>query len=182
MFRKLACAGVLSAALIGAAAIAQDASDAFVTQQAQNQWRISKLVGVAIVGADQKSVGAIDDILLDHDGAAQAVVIGVGGFLGIGVKEVAVPFKKLQWRTEGKPIAINEPSPAKPGGLDPTAATKVVKTNPAATEASQGYPDMGVLDMTKAQLLAAPDFRYAPPPKTADVGAGGEPQPVPMKN
>jgi sporulation protein YlmC with PRC-barrel domain len=185
MFSKLAYAGLLAAVVIGPSALGQGANDAFVTQQGLNQWRISKLVGVTIVGPDEKSVGAVDDILLDHNGNAQAVVIGVGGFLGIGTKDVAVPFKKLQWKTEGKPVMLSDPSPAQPGGgaaQDPMKPAKIVKTDPAATEANQGYPDMGMLDMTKAQLLAAPDFHYAPAPKTAEAGSSGEPQQPPMKN
>ena len=50
-------------------------------------------------GADQEKVGSIKDVLMDHDGNAKAVVIGVGGFLGIGAKNVAAPFKSMQWRT-----------------------------------------------------------------------------------
>src|SRR5215472_5763609 len=86
-----------SAATAGAAA-----GGDFVTEQAMNQWRASKLVGVAVYGPDQKKVGSIKDILMDHDGNAQVIVMGVGGFLGIGAKDVAVPFKSMQWRTEGR--------------------------------------------------------------------------------
>jgi hypothetical protein len=47
-------------------------------------------------------------------------------------------------------------------------------SDPKAVEASQGYPDMGVLSMTKAQLQSAPDFRYVPSP-TADAGSSTAP-------
>ena len=38
------------------------------------------------------------------------------------------------------------------------------ETDPAATEASQGYPDKAILNVTLAELKAAPDFKYAPSP------------------
>ena len=37
------------------------------------------------------------DIVLDKDGNAKLVVIGVGGFLGVGEKNVAYDFNKLEW-------------------------------------------------------------------------------------
>jgi PRC-barrel domain len=146
---------------------AQTADGPFVKDQAINQWRASKLVGVSVTGPDQKKIGSIQDVLFDHDGNAQVVVINVGGFLGIGAKSVGVPFKTMQWRTEGRASATVGPATMAPSD---SAKPAVVKTDPAATEASQGYPDMGVLNMTKAQLQSAPDFKYAPTP-TADAGA-----------
>jgi sporulation protein YlmC with PRC-barrel domain len=162
MLRKLGYAALIGGTLIAAPAFAQTSNDTFVKEQAMNQWRASKLVGVKVVGNDQKKIGSIEDVLLDHDGVAQTVVIGVGGFLGIGAKDVAVPFKTMQWRTEGRAVAVNSPN-ASPG-VSQTAAPATVETNPAATEASQGYPDMAMLDMTKQQLQNAPDFHYAPTP------------------
>ena len=41
-------------------------------------------------------IGAVDDVLIDKDGKIAATVIGVGGFLGMGEKDVAVPFSALQ--------------------------------------------------------------------------------------
>ena len=76
-----------------------------------------------------------------------------------------MPFKTMQWRTEGRTVAT-----AGPPATSSASGSATVKTDPAATEASQGYPDMGVLNMTKAQLQSAPDFHYAPSP-TADASA-----------
>jgi sporulation protein YlmC with PRC-barrel domain len=171
MLKKLGYAGLIGGALIAFPSLVQAADDTFVKEQATNQWRASKLVGVSVMGPDQKKVGKIDDVLFDHDGNAQVIVVGVGGFLGLGAKEVGVPFKTMQWRTEGRTVATAGPPPASSSGNAPSAT---VKTDPAATEASQGYPDMGVLNMTKAQLQSAPDFHYAPSP-TADAGASASP-------
>jgi hypothetical protein len=41
-------------------------------------------------------IGDVDGVLLDKDGHVTAVVVGVGGFLGVGEKDVAVPFSSLR--------------------------------------------------------------------------------------
>ena len=54
-------------------------------------------------------------MLLIHSGNAQAVVIGVGGFLGIGQKDVAIPFKTLKWVShEEAAAAAASKAPASP--------------------------------------------------------------------
>ena len=177
MLKQLGFAALLGATVFVTPAMAQTSGDPFVKQQAINQWRASKLVGVTVMGADQKKIGKIEDVLVDHDGNAQAIVISVGGFLGIGSKDVAVPFKTMKWRTEGREVAA-PPSQAAPG-----TATATVKTDPAATEANQGYPDVAMLDMTKAQLQSAPDFQYAPDPTAHTVGASAPaPNPASTRN
>ena len=47
------------------------------------------------MGPDDKSIGDINDVLIDKDGQVTAVVVGVGGFLGVGEKNVALPFQAL---------------------------------------------------------------------------------------
>ena len=172
MLKKIGYLALIGGALVALPALAQTSGDAsFVTNQAIDQWRASKLVGVSVMGAEQKSIGTIADVLMDHDGNAQTVVIGVGGFLGIGKKDVAVPFKTLHWRTEGRKV-VDTTAPV----TGDTAAPATVKTDPAATEASQGYPDVAILDMTKEQLLHAPNFHYAPDPAQSDLGTLPSPQ------
>src|ERR1700712_4109703 len=78
---------------------ATDASGAFISKQATGTLRAPKLVGVSVYDSNNKSVGKIDDLLLDHDGSVKAVVIGIGGFLGIGKKDVALPSSAAHWRT-----------------------------------------------------------------------------------
>jgi sporulation protein YlmC with PRC-barrel domain len=176
MLKKLGYVGLIGGALMAFPALAQAADDSFVKEQAMNQWRASKLVGVSVMGADQKKIGRINDVLFDHDGNAQVIVIGVGGFLGMGAKDVGVPFKTMQWRTEGRTVATAGPPAAATGAgaNSTTSPAGTTKTDPAATEASQGYPDMGVLNMTKEQLQSAPDFHYAASP-TADAGPSATP-------
>jgi hypothetical protein len=193
MLRTLAYTTLLSTALIGSGAYAADNPAApanqlaqaqapsgvnFVTAQEKTQWRAPKLVGLGVYGPDDKQIGKIDDLLMDRNGAAQTVVIGVGGFLGFGKKDVAVPFSTMQWRTEARKVPATEPpgNPAGPGTSGAQQAPPMKETDPAATEASQGYPDKALLNVTLAELKAAPDFKYAPSPldESAAQSAGGD--------
>jgi sporulation protein YlmC with PRC-barrel domain len=197
MLRTLAYTALCSAALIGPSAYAADNSAPpanppaqtqapsgvnFVTSQDMSQWRAPKLIGVGVYGPDDKQIGKIDDLLLDKKGSAQTIVIGVGGFLGFGKKDVAVPFSAMQWRTEPRKAPAAEPpssagNPAAPGTTT-AQQPPMTETDPAATEASQGYPDKAILNVTLDQLKAAPDFKYASS-TLADSGtrpAGGDNQ------
>jgi len=48
-------------------------------------------------GDTAENVGDVNDIVLDKDGKTESVIVGVGGFLGIGERNVAVEFSKLSW-------------------------------------------------------------------------------------
>jgi hypothetical protein len=45
-------------------------------------------------------IGAIEDVLVDREGRIVAFIVGVGGFLGMGEKDVAVPFNAVQFKTK----------------------------------------------------------------------------------
>lgn len=62
----------------------------FVTKQSSDQWLASKFKGTDVIGADDKKIGDVSDILFDKDKKILAYIVGVGGFLGIGSKDVAV--------------------------------------------------------------------------------------------
>ena len=80
---------------------ASSAGAQFLTQMDANEWRGSKLVGVDIYGSDNSKIGDINEVIVDRNGQAKAIVIGVGGFLGIGEKNVAIPWDKVQWNMGG---------------------------------------------------------------------------------
>ncbi|MCF8478628.1 MAG: PRC-barrel domain-containing protein [Pseudolabrys sp.] len=67
----------------------------FVQNQNATDWRGSNLIGATVYGPDNASIGDVNEVLIANDGRTNAVVIGVGGFLGVGEKDVAVPFEKL---------------------------------------------------------------------------------------
>ena len=58
--------------------------------------RASKLIGTRVVNAAKETVGDVNEIVLTKDGKVAAVVLGVGGFLGMGEREVAVNFNSIQ--------------------------------------------------------------------------------------
>lgn len=68
----------------------------FVTVPSSGAWRVSDFEGKSVYGSDGESIGSISDVLVSQDGSVNAVIIGVGGFLGIGEKDVAVDMSALQ--------------------------------------------------------------------------------------
>ena len=62
----------------------------FIHQQTSDQFLASKFRGTNVIGADDTKIGDISDILFDKDQKILAYVVGVGGFLGIGAKDVAI--------------------------------------------------------------------------------------------
>src|SRR5947209_9014174 len=75
----------------------ESAKPGFIAEQGKDQWLASRnLIGAKVGGPDNATVGSINDLLMEKNGNVLAAVIGVGGFLGIGSKNVAVPFKSLE--------------------------------------------------------------------------------------
>ena len=165
MANKLAAALVCGFAVVALPAVAQTAKPDFITKQDQTEWRASKLVGVNVYGTDNQKIGDINDVLVDRDGNAKAVVIGVGGFLGMGEKNVAVPFKSLQWQNEGRSTS---------GGTANGTGSTMTGTSSTATAADRGYPDHAVLAMSKDDLKNAPDFKYASDTSTSSKSNSNE--------
>src|SRR5215831_1382203 len=62
----------------------------FVSSQKPDQWLATKFKGTDVVGSDNQKIGDVSDILFDKSGKVEAFVISVGGFLGVGSKEVAL--------------------------------------------------------------------------------------------
>ena len=176
------------AALIAAAsspAMAQttpSGDQQFIEKASPGEWRASKLVGVAIYGPDNQSIGKVSDVIIDGSGSAKAVVVGVGGFLGVGQKDVALRFNEVKWSEQ--PIVEPTPAPATAvqptppaAGTAPTNTSSIASTNSAASPAASNlpgssavtparttvydYPDHGTVSLTKDQLKAAPEFHYA---------------------
>jgi sporulation protein YlmC with PRC-barrel domain len=95
---------LLAAMLVGIAtsAIAQTPDiSAFKTEQAAGEWRSANYVGKPIVNASGEKIGDINDLLFDRSGQITTVVIGVGGFLGLGEKRVALPFEAITYSDDG---------------------------------------------------------------------------------
>jgi sporulation protein YlmC with PRC-barrel domain len=76
-------------------AAAPSDSPQFVGRQESSDWLASELIGKVVLNANNKAIGDVNDIVYDKDGKAIAVLIGVGGFLGLGEKDVALRFEDL---------------------------------------------------------------------------------------
>src|SRR5829696_5656171 len=149
-----------------------------LTQASPDQWRSSKLVGLTVYGPNNERIGEINEVLVDRNGKVDAVVIGVGGFLGIGEKDVALPFNQVKFVDQARDTrAGTVASPTAPANPNAPANTNTnlpggttTTTRADTSTAARGYPDHAVVNMTKDQLNAAPSFAYAGP-RTTDTAA-----------
>ncbi|AZO28521.1 MULTISPECIES: PRC-barrel domain-containing protein [Mesorhizobium] len=99
-----ATAALLSTALCTAGAYAEDktkpASQAAVVAPVTDGSLVSKIMGATVYDStadDATKIGKVNDIVLDKGGKAKLIVIGVGGVLGVGEKNVAYDFNKIEW-------------------------------------------------------------------------------------
>jgi sporulation protein YlmC with PRC-barrel domain len=154
-------------------------SGQFLTQEKPGQWRASKLKGLDVYNNSNEKIGDIREVLLDQSGKAEAVVIGVGGFLGIGERDVALPFSEIKFvdqprtasATDTRPAGANAPptpaapvptsGPATTGSATGTRTDTTGSTAGARADTNRAYPDHAVLNMNKDQLRNAPAFQYA---------------------
>ncbi|TCR66522.1 PRC-barrel domain-containing protein [Bosea sp. BK604] len=126
---------------------------------APGKWRASKLMGVDIYGADDKKVGDVTEVVFDKGGKIETVTVGVGGFLGLGSKDVAIPFEQITWSDE--PMVQAAPAPAPSGGSGSMSASPTPPSGASAPKGPTMYPDHGKITMTKEQLTSAPAVTYA---------------------
>jgi sporulation protein YlmC with PRC-barrel domain len=63
--------------------------------QNKDEMRASKLIGVAVLNPAGETIGDVNEVVFDASGKVNAVVVGVGGFLGMGEREVAIAFGSL---------------------------------------------------------------------------------------
>ena len=164
MFAKYLTAAMAGTALLAAVASAQTptattdkASTASTISEATlqgNAWRSSKVVGLNVYNDNNESVGSINDLLLDKSGNIKAVVLGVGGFLGMGEHLVAVPFDKIKF--------VDAPVPSTTtSGNRPPSSTTTGSTSTSAPTKNPWYPDHAVFNATKDELKAMPEFKYS---------------------
>ena len=180
MLAKHIAAGLVGSALLATVAFAQTptattdranmppaaASD---SSSFQGNWRASKVVGLSVYNDNNESLGSINDLLMDKDGNIKGVVLGVGGFLGVGEHLVAVAFDKIKFVNE--PVAYTGvaggPNANAPGTRPaPSTTTGAATTSPApataaASRSNPWYPDHAVYSATKDQLKAMPEFKYS---------------------
>src|SRR5258706_2192022 len=115
MLAKYTIAAIAASALLAGATFAQtpaatttdnagapaaSSTSSSSSSSLQGDWRASKMAGLSVYNDKNESVGSINDLLTDKSGNIKAVVIGVGGFLGVGEHLVAIPFDKVKFVSE----------------------------------------------------------------------------------
>jgi sporulation protein YlmC with PRC-barrel domain len=184
MLAKTVTAALASTALLATIASAQtptattdradkaaSSSTASVTtlssSQVQGDWRASKVVGLSVYNDNNEKLGSINDLLMDKSGNIKAVVLGVGGFLGMGEHLVAVPLEKVKFSSE--PIAYTGTASTGAGGGTATRPASPPTTPPTttgsaatapATKSNPWYPDHAVFNANKDELKSMSEFKY----------------------
>ena len=97
--RMLACATALM--MMTGVAIAQNKDAANNANAAPGaspaeQFTVTNYYKQDVYDKADNKIGTVDDVLIDKQGRITALIIGVGGFLGVGQKDVSEPFSKVQ--------------------------------------------------------------------------------------
>lgn len=183
MMSKFLIAAMMSTALVGTA-MAQSStepsasppaatspstatnSDNMQASTKTGEWRASKLVGLNVYNDSNEKLGAISDLILDKDGKVANVVIGVGGFLGMGEHNIAVSYGQLKWVDEPVRTTTSDARPSGAGGMSGSSSTGTMGSSGTVGSATSSstkvwYPDHAVLSgATKEQLKGMPAFKY----------------------
>jgi hypothetical protein len=171
MIFKHMTAALIGSALLATTAVAQTPSTTTNTMNApaatssesgyHGDWRSSKMVGLNVYNDTNEKLGSISDLLFDKSGKINAAVIGVGGFLGVGERLVAVSFDKMKFVETPVPSTSASTAPAG-GGMRSETTTGSATSAPAATttKSHAWYPDHAMFSATKDQLKSMPEFKY----------------------
>ncbi len=165
----------LGTALLAAPSLAQTqtaspAAGPLMTQMQPGQWRLSSFTGLNIYNEANEKIGDVRELIFNREGQAAGAVVGVGGFLGIGEHSVAVPFDQIRFMDQPHATAATSSTNPAPSTGMPAPATRTapagapdVTTTGSTTIADRGAmrlgPDHAVLNMTREQLKAAPEFK-----------------------
>jgi sporulation protein YlmC with PRC-barrel domain len=74
---------------------------------------LPKVIGINVYNDNNEKIGDIQELIVDKSGKVDNVVLGIGGFLGMGEHYVAVPMEKLRWVNE--PVRTSSTAPADNG-------------------------------------------------------------------
>ena len=65
------------------------------------------LIGADLRNMNGKDLGSVDDLVMGKNGAMSYLIVSHGGFLGIGDKQIAVPFESAKISQDGDVVYIN---------------------------------------------------------------------------
>lgn len=152
MLTKYLAAAAICTALSVAPALAQNSAISAQSASAAGLWQASKLISMNVYNGQNEKIGTIQELMVNKSGNIEAAVIGVGGFLGMGERDVAVKFSELKW--------VNEPAGNASTSTAPTGTTGTGNNTAARSDTKRTYPDHAVFNATKDQLKAMPQFDY----------------------
>jgi sporulation protein YlmC with PRC-barrel domain len=118
----------------------------FVSTQTSDQWLASSFKGTDVVGSDDKKIGDVSDILFDKEGKIEAFVVSVGGFLGVGAKDVALAptafevVKGKEGTADKLKIAMSKDELKQAQNFEPYKAPQATTGAGSATRPSAGSP------------------------------------------
>lgn len=69
--------------------------ESYMSSAPANGMQASNLIGADVKTTGDEEVGAVHDLIIDQDGQVVAIVVGVGGFLGMGEKNVAISWDQV---------------------------------------------------------------------------------------
>jgi sporulation protein YlmC with PRC-barrel domain len=130
-----------------------------VTKTQGNLWRASKLKGLNVYNEQNEKLGDITEILIDKSGKADGIVIGVGGFLGMGQHDIKVEMNKLKFVDE--PVRTSSTSTNTGTTGANTRATTTTSSTATSANDHKWYPDHAILSgASKEQLKSMPQFKF----------------------
>ena len=109
----------------------------FISAQSADQFVFSKFKGTNVLGPDDAKVGDVTDLLLDKSGKVLGVIVGVGGFLGIGEKSVAMKLDRLQISHDSRDGSVQLIMDAKKEELTNTPAFKSKRDQESERQAAE---------------------------------------------
>ena len=174
MKTKFIVLGAIAAALMAGTAMAEtpatamrpEASSTSTAKAYSGQWRLYKMIGLDVYNQNNEKLGDISELLVDQTGKIQTAILGVGGFLGVGERMVAVNFDQLKFVDQPVEAKTASSAPASTASTKTTETTTQVTTGAATTTrpvrsaSEQWYPDHAVINLTADQLKAMSQFQY----------------------
>ncbi|MGQ0671533.1 MAG: PRC-barrel domain-containing protein [Hyphomicrobium sp.] len=148
----------VASALVSAVAVAETTKKSetnltpanidFMRNQSGSDFRVSMLKGVKVLSMAGETIGDVNDVVITPNGGVAAVIIGVGGFLGVGEKNVGVPMSAVQFSTDAsgsriaKLDATKEQLQAAPAYAGEKTALEKVQDK--ASDAASGAKDKAI--------------------------------------
>lgn len=126
----------------------------FIVSQTVGHHLSGDMIGVSVMSAEDENVGTINELVIDGENRVVGVVVGVGGFLGVGQRDVAIPLSDVEFVYD----------------VDATASTGAGE--PVARDISEAR-----IAMTRAEIEDAPVFARL---EAAPAAAPAAPAPTPM--